>query len=254
MLVAGVLAWGWSVFDIAVLRSAWDYPERLGDFVDWARATSTTTLLLNPLALLEWNSDKRYLADLSAAGVPTVETSFVSPGSPFTLPPDGEFVVKPSVSAGSRHTARFGLGDEARARALIEQIWSSGRTVMVPPYLAAVDTIGEVGLVSFDGAHSHAFNKGPLLRRGDQPTPDLFAAEEIRPERATSEAIEIAAAAVQVAASATGYLPLYARVDVVPGPDGSPLVLELELIEPSMFHEADPASADRFAAAILSRI
>ena len=210
--------------------------------------------LLNPLPILEWNSDKRYLTDLRAAGVPTVETSFLSPGSPFTLPSDGEFVVKPSVSAGSRHTARFGPGDGARARALIEQIWSSGRTVMVQPYLAAVDTVGEQGLVSFDGVHSHAFNKGPLLRRGEQPTPDLFAAEEIRPERATLEAIEIASAAVRLTRSATGHLPLYARIDVVPGPDGSPLVLELELIEPSMFHQADPDSADRFAAAILSRL
>lgn len=124
---------------------------------------------------------------------------------------------------------------------------------MIQPYLADVDEAGELGLVSFDGRHSHSFRKGPLLQRGAMPTPDLFAAEDITAADAPAAARNLAAAALEVATRTTGASPLYARVDLVTKKDGPPTVLELELIEPSMYHGTDPGSARRFAAAILSR-
>lgn len=104
----------WPGFDLVMIRSTWDYTGRRREFLDWAH--SIDGALHNPAGMLEWNSDKRYLADLAAAGVATVPTRYVEPGDP---PPDlaGEVVVKPTVSAGARDTGRFGpeLHEDARS-------------------------------------------------------------------------------------------------------------------------------------------
>jgi O-ureido-D-serine cyclo-ligase len=119
---------------------------------------------------------------------------------------------------------------------------------MVQPYIPSVDELGETALLYFDGAYSHAIRKGPILRRGAEPTSEVFAAEEIEPrdppsdERALADAI--AARFSELA---------YARVDVVRGVGGVPLLLELELTEPSLFFEQGPGAAERFAAAIRRR-
>src|SRR4051812_32844441 len=106
----------WSRFDIALLRSTWDYPQRLTEFFDWAAAVSQETKLLNPLPVVTWSSDKHYLRELAKKAVPTVLTKFVEPGeSPdrqiaelLSQPDLGEFVVKPAIGAGSRDAQRFG--------------------------------------------------------------------------------------------------------------------------------------------------
>jgi glutathione synthase/RimK-type ligase-like ATP-grasp enzyme len=257
--VAEILCWDdpgvdWAAYDAVVLRSAWDYPERLGRFFAWVETVSRATRVFNPPSIIRWNADKRYLADLIEDGVPTVPTTFVPPGGTLELPETvPEVVVKPALSAGSRDTARFARSDPALHR-LAAHIHASGRTVMLQPYLAGVDTSGEHALVWFDGEPSHAFRKGPILEVGAAPTDALFAEEHITPAVATEAQIEVGQAALASATTRTGTHPLYARVDVVPGPDGSPVVLELELIEPSVYHHVDSGSARRFADAILSRI
>src|SRR5262249_47567110 len=106
----------WPRFDLVVLRSTWDYAGRRDAFL--ARARSLPRVL-NPLPVLEWNTDKqRYLTDLAAAGVPVVPTEFVAPGEELD-PPDGPFVVKPAISAGGRSSARFAAGEEGAARSLV---------------------------------------------------------------------------------------------------------------------------------------
>ena len=108
----------WSRYDLVVLRSTWDYAERRDAFVAWARSLPR---VLNPVPVIEWNTDKqRYLTDLAAAGVPVVPTEFVAPGEVFS-PPDGAFVVKPAISAGGRSSARFDAGD-ASAGSLVGRI------------------------------------------------------------------------------------------------------------------------------------
>jgi len=230
----------WAAFDLVVIRSTWDYQERRDEYLEWVRSVPR---ILNPPEVIEWNTDKRYLSELPRA----VPTEFLAPGDSFAAP-DGEYVVKPTVSAGSRHTARFGPGDAARAAALVAEIHAGGRTVMVQPYVSAVDELGETALLYFDGTYSHAASKGPILRRGAEPTSEVFAAETIQArdppadERALAD--EIVAAFSDLA---------YARVDIVRGPDG-PLLLELELTEPSLFFLQGDGAADRFAAAIRSRV
>jgi glutathione synthase/RimK-type ligase-like ATP-grasp enzyme len=246
----------WSSYDLVVVRSTWDYQHRRDEYLAWARGVGDR--LVNAPAVLEWNTDKRYLSEVTGAGLPVVPTTFVAPGEPFVAPAGGgEFVVKPTVSAGSRDTARFGgagtdaAAEAARAAALVEAIHGSGRTAMVQPYVASVDARGETALLFFGGAFSHAIHKGPLLARGEDPTIDVFAAETIQPREATAAERAVGERVVAWATERLGVAVLtYARVDVVEDADGAPILLELELTEPSLFFAQDPDRVARFAAAV----
>ncbi|WP_206681031.1 RimK family alpha-L-glutamate ligase [Actinomadura sp. J1-007] len=150
----------WASYDLTVVRSTWDYPARRDAFLAWADAVPR---IVNAPEVLRWNTDKRYLRDLAAAGVPVVETLWDPADVPSSWP---EYVIKPAVSIGSRDTARWGPGEEERARAHLRALRSEGRAVMVQPYLSAVDTLGETALVFRDGAFSHAARKAPILTAG----------------------------------------------------------------------------------------
>jgi glutathione synthase/RimK-type ligase-like ATP-grasp enzyme len=234
----------WQAFDLVVVRSTWDYHDRRDAFLAWARSVGDR--LVNPPEVLAWNTDKRYLAELPRA----VPTKLVEPGEAY-VPAGREVVVKPTVSAGSRLTARFGAAEQDRAAALVETIHAAGKTAMVQPYLDSVDARGETALLFFGGSFSHAVRKGPILRPGAEPTPDLFAAEDLSARAATAAELELAAEVLAAVRERFGHVPVYARVDVVEG-DGGPLLLELELTEPSLFlaHGGADAAA-RFAAAVL---
>ena len=168
----------WGAFDLVVVRCTWDYPDRYAEFLSWAEHVAAVSLLANPLPVLRWNTDKRYLSELVGAGLPVVPTAWIAPGQPFELP-GAEIVVKPAVSVGSRDTARYLPADAARARAHVERLTGEGRTVMVQPYVASVDADGETALLWLGGAFSHAIRKGPLLRRGTKLVEGLFAQEDI---------------------------------------------------------------------------
>lgn len=223
----------WSAFDIVVLRSTWDYAERRDEFLDWARSL---TRVVNDVPLLEWNTDKeRYLTDLEAADVPIVPTRFVPPGQELEIP--GEpFVVKPSVSAGGRSSARFEPGEHAPAKELVDRIHTAGRTAMVQPHIAG----DEHALVYIDGTYSHALRRRvPLPSASERSV--LYLDEELGPAEATADERATADAAVRCAPGD----PLYARVDLLGG-----AVLELELTEPSLYFPYGPESARKFAQAV----
>jgi O-ureido-D-serine cyclo-ligase len=235
----------WTAFDRVVLRSTWDYAPRRDAFVTWADAVGPSRLV-NPPEVVRWNTDKRYLTDLPQV----VPTTFVAPGEQAQLPAT-EFVVKPTVSAGSRDTARFAPGDAARATALIAGIHAGGRTAMVQPYVRSVDERGETALIFFAGRYSHAIRKGPILRRGENPTTDLFAAEQIAPAEPTAAERALADLTLAAVRERFAAAPAYARVDLVQDGDGSVALLELELVEPSLFFSHAPGAMTRFAAAVL---
>jgi hypothetical protein len=248
----------WSRFDIALLRSTWDYPQRLAEFFGWAELVSRHTRLLNPLPAVKWSSDKHYLGDLAKKSVPTVLTKFVEPGERadqridelLSQPGIDEFVVKPAVGAGSRDARRFGREEREDAAGHALRMLNEKRSVLLQPYLDRVDELGETSLIYFDGEFSHAIRKGPLLKRKEGPTKELFAKEAITAR--VPDATELAAGArvLQAIPFAT---PLYARVDLIRDQDGEPVVLELELIEPSLFFPFAAGSAERFAKAVLRR-
>ena len=247
----------WSRFAFAVLRSTWDYTMRFAEFLAWAERISTQTRLLNPPQIVRWNTDKHYLAELAAAGVPIVPSSFIEPGEDARAQLErflkthatAEFVVKPSIGAGSRDAQRHGRTEPAAALAHAQRLLDAQLSVLLQPYLDRVDEHGETALIYFAGQFSHAIRKGPLLRRGEGATRALFAAEHITPR--TPSASEIAVAEQTLAAMPFDKPLLYARVDLIHDADGAPRVLELELTEPSLFFAHAPGSAQRFAEALL---
>jgi glutathione synthase/RimK-type ligase-like ATP-grasp enzyme len=248
----------WSGYDLVVLRSPWDYAPRRDAFVAWAR---TVPALVNPADVVAWNTDKRYLAELSAAGVPTVPTAWVEPGDDWAPPAGaGEYVIKPAVSAGSQDTGRYDLADPEHrdlAVAHVRRLSAAGRVSMVQPYLSAVDTAGETALLFLAGpdglAFSHAIRKGPMLTGPDLGVAELYREERIDPRTATPEQLDTAEKALAAVPGGTDRL-LYARVDLIPGPDGAPVLVELELTEPSLFVGHADGAPDRLAAAIATHL
>lgn len=240
----------WAGFDLVVLRDPWDYVARRDEFVAWARSVPR---LLNPASVVEWNTHKGYLRELAAAGVPVVATQWLEPGDAFVVPA-GAFVIKPAISAGSKDTGLYTPEEEALARAHVERLLADGRTVMVQPYLEAVEDAGETALLYFAGPQglrfSHAARKGPMLTGPDRGVEGLYVEEQIS-ARVPSEA-ELEVGALAVAAAPPGLL--YARVDLIRGPGDSPVLIELELTEPSLFLRTSDAAAARFADAIAGAI
>jgi len=247
----------WSSFDAVVLRSPWDYTERSEQFLAWAEAVEAVTALWNPAAILRWNTDKHYLGDLAAAGLSVVPTTFLSAADPLAdpgaaLPVEGRYVVKPTVSSGSRDTARYDQDGRGDALAHVIRLLGDGRDVMVQPYVESVDERGETGMLFFDGEFSHAFRKGALLTGGAANVDGLYAREEIEPRVPREDELALAEAILDEVAQRFGPArPLYARVDVLRGELGAPMLLELELTEPSYFLATDPEAATRAAAAYL---
>jgi O-ureido-D-serine cyclo-ligase len=249
----------WAGFDLVLLRSAWDYVPRLTEFLAWSERVAAQTLLLNPPALVRWNTDKHYLAELGAKGLATVPSHFLEPGRHAAsalqdivagLHTD-EFVVKPAVGAGSRDAQRYRRRQINTAMRHADVLLQDARSVLVQPYLDQVDTAGETALMFFDGEFSHAIRKGPLLRLDEGPTAGLFAPEEIS---ARTPGADELALAERVVAAIPGGAPLYARVDLLRGVDGAPCVLELELTEPSLFFLHGAGSAGRLVDAVRRRL
>jgi hypothetical protein len=233
----------WSAYDLVLVRSTWDYVDRREGFLAWAESVPR---ILNPPHVLRWNTDKRYLAELAVAGIAVVPTTFAEPGSEPDLPA-GELVVKPAVSAGARDTARHEDPDAASAH--VARLHETGATAMVQPYVERVDEAGETGLVFFGGAYSHAFRKGPLLARGAAPrdAPELVD-EDIGAREPSPEERALADRVMAVAQERLGPL-AYARVDLLPGPEG-PVLVELELTEPSLWFCATSGGEERLARAL----
>ncbi len=240
----------WDSFPLVLIRSTWDWMDRREEFLAWTRRCRRTA---NPADVIAWNTDKHYLADLAEHGVPVVPTVFVEPGAPWELPAEltGDVVVKPAVGAGSGHTGRFAVGDPGAER-LARRLLDQGQAVMVQPYLDTVEQVGETSVIHLGGSFSHAITKSALLtEHGERGAFDHHEyVEEITPAGASAvqhEVAELVVAGISRAmeeAGAAEPVLSYARIDLLPGPDG-PLLLEVELTEPSLFLRHAPESALR---------
>ncbi len=234
----------WSRFSRVVLRSPWDYHTRLPEFLAWARRVAARSRLLNPLPVIEWNSHKRYLFDLQRQGVAIVPTRFIErdePAAAAALAAFGgaEVVVKPAVSIGAFGALR-GAADSGAMADHLRALASEG-DVLLQPFLPAIAD-GEVSLIFFGGRFSHAVRKVP--QTGDFRCQDLYGGVALPHE---PDADERALAEAALAAAPAGWV--YARVDML-RLDARPVLIELELIEPSLFLDTAPGSADRLAAAL----
>jgi glutathione synthase/RimK-type ligase-like ATP-grasp enzyme len=242
--------------DVAVIRSTWDYTQRVDEFVAWAARIELAMKakgreLLNPSSVVRWNTHKRYLTELAQEKVAIVPTVIVDKGTKVDLKLlltehawTGGAVVKPCVSAGSRDTVRIdGLAvDEAQA--LLDREGAT-RDMMVQPYVTGIEA-GEVSLIFIDGALSHAVNKVPK----DQ---DFRSQPEFGSDvKAVEASGEMRMRARDILSTVGGKL-LYARVDFVKGDDGTPWLMELELVEPSLYLAWDEHAAAKLAEAIARR-
>jgi glutathione synthase/RimK-type ligase-like ATP-grasp enzyme len=251
------LAWddrsvAWEEFSRVLISSTWDSVDRPAEYLAWVRDTGQRTRLINDPAFIEWSLDKRYLQDLDAAGVPVIPTAWVSDPGPWEPPRDSEFVVKPSISAGGRDTARYPPGDPA-AIGHVSGLVAAGQTVMIQDYLATIDTEGELNAVFIGGTFSHAVTKKPALQLGqgviERPWERMAWAGLATP---SDDQMEVASAAMAVVRDRIGADPTYGRVDLIRGPGGRPLVLEVELIDPYLSLDWDAAGAGRLARAVLA--
>lgn len=215
----------WSASRITLVRSTWDYHLMPAAWLAWIESTGRQTCLINPPALLRWNTDKRYLAELAARNVPCLPTVLVegadSPSLAVMAANEGwgDVVVKPAIGASARGARRF-RGDEiAQDGAQHLRLLLQEGGVLVQPFMAVVEQADERCLVFINGQFSHAFTK-PAFSKG---------AVGLNLHRASVEELAVAAQAL----AATPMASAYARVDLIPGEQG-PTLMELELIEPDM--------------------
>lgn len=241
----------WAAFDLVVIRSTWDYTPRREEFVAWTRRVPR---IVNPAEVVAWNTDKRYLRDLAAAGVPVVPTDWIELGQAVDLPAVGRYVLKPSVGAGSVDAAVFDLGaasDAELARTHAARLLAARQAVMVQPYLERIEAEGEAALIFFGTQFSHAVTKGAMLADQRELVSGLYKEEAVTPRNASSDEMSVARLALAAVPGGAAQL-AYARVDLVPASTGEPLLIELELTEPSLFLAKAPGSANRLAALLAS--
>lgn len=237
----------WRHFDAALVRSPWDLYWHLAEFKRWLARIAERVPLANPAPVLHWNLEKRYLTDLARAGVPTVPTTVIEPGEPFDAP-RVEFVVKPATSGAALNTARYHPDEGARARAHVARIHDEGMAALAQPYLTSVDTDGERGLVFFGGEFSHAIRKTALLKPGEAPDAKRVAHPNLQPYAPTDEELAVARSALTAVPGASAGL-VYARVDLIRW-NGTPTVIELELLDPDLFLQTSEGAFDRYIDAI----
>ena len=240
----------WGEFNLCLVRSTWDYHDKYDRFLAWTRRVeAATTALHNPADLIAWNSDKRYLRQLAAAGVPTVPTLWVERGAEVDLAAAlaergwEEAVIKPVVDLGAKNLHRVRADEAPQALATVLE----RQEAMVQPFLPSLEAEGELSLIYVDGELSHTVRKHPAA--GDFRVQSIWGGTV-----ASAEAEPGHVAVAEQALAQLAEPPLYARVDLVTDLDGDPAMIELELIEPNLYLNTDPAAAERLADATKSRL
>jgi hypothetical protein len=224
-----------------ILRSTWNYARDVDAFLAWIERAARAAPLVNPPDIVRGNVHKRYLLELAARGVPVVETTIIERDArSFAIPPHDRFVLKPEVGAGSLDTKVFSRGDAGAGEHLMQIL--ARCDAMIQPYLASIEDYGERAIVWIDGELTHAVRKTPRFAGEVENVEGPFPIADA--ERA------IALAALAPYADSI----LYGRVDLARADDGSPLVSELELVEPSLFFTRGPGAAARYASALRKRL
>jgi glutathione synthase/RimK-type ligase-like ATP-grasp enzyme len=231
----------WASYDLAVLRSTWDYFLKPAEFLETLARIDRETLLLNDLETVRWNIDKSYLTDLRERGVPIVPTVVQEGFSPrlFDRLDTDELIVKPTIGANAFDTFRLRRGEAPTGY--------EGRKLLAQPFVETIAE-GEVSMMYFDGELSHAVRKTPKpgdFRSQEEHGSDVVPIEPGPALRAAGDAV----------IAALDHIPLYARADLVrtPGEADAYWLMELELVEPALYFRMDTAAPRRFAGALILR-
>ena len=245
-------AFPWEKARCALFRSTWDYFARIDEFGPWLERVAARTRLYNPAALIRWNLDKRYLAELAEAGTAVVPTRYAAVGETRSLGDImaeagwREVVFKPVVSGAARLTYRVSLATLAVHEAIFARCLAA-EAMMVQAFQPAILAEGELSLIVIEGRATHAIRK--TAASGDFRVQDDHGGK-VHAHRPTGEEAAFAEAAV----AAVPNLPLYARVDFVRDCEGGLRLMELELIEPELFFRFHPPAAAALAEALHERL
>jgi len=242
----------WDGFDAVYICTPWDYPDYLPQFLDvLVSIESSQALLVNDLSLVHWTMEKTYLRDIELRGGDIVPSTWyegfesVNPAGFFAEHETGKVVIKPTVGANAKDT--FVLADPVDAETLqmLRQVYA-GRAFFVQPFIEAIQSEGEYSLFFFNGEYSHAILKTP--KDGDFRVQEEHGADikSVQPPQALLDTAHELFGSIEP-------LPVYGRGDWVRGGDGRFLLMELELIEPSLYLRTDSGAAARFARAFDER-
>ncbi len=241
----------WSAFDLVIVRTTWDYHKHPAEFLAaLTRIEASGTILENPRALIAWNLDKRYLRDLAARGVPIVPGIWVEGGTAetfnglFDALGTSEIVVKPIVSANALDTFRLQTRLTPQQRDTLVRTFTD-RAWLAQPFVKSIVNEGELSIFYFDGQLSHAVQKVP-------ESGDFRVQEEHGGHIAAVSVTDEVRRAADHVIRAVSPAPFQARVDLVRLDDGSLALMELELIEPSLYFRMDQGAPGRFADAVAS--
>ena len=235
----------WSSSKYLIIRSTWDYSERIDEFLGWMERVSQVCQLINPVELVRWNIDKNYLRDIAKRGVPIVPTYFVSKGETISLSSIllkkgwQHVVIKPVISCAGRETHKVLFSDLDKYEPIFAQLVKQ-ESMMVQPFIESIETKGEISMMVFGGKYSHSVLK--KAKPGDFRVQDDFGGTVHEYDASESE--------IAFAESVVKYcnpLPLYARVDAVWDNTGELCVSELELIEPELWFRNRPEAAEELA-------
>lgn len=239
----------WSKADLAIIRSTWDYHLKYAQFQQWLTAVQAQTKLLNPPNVVRWNSHKNYLKDFASQGIRCVDTLWLSYGDKPLLKTLLQhknwqrFVIKPAVSASAHGTKQFTAQEYEVAQQHLEH-YLLQNDMMIQTYLDAFDTQGETSLIFFAGEFSHAVQRQAALNVSDSLS-------------GFNQLTTVPDSAIDFASTVLNHIwenLLYARVDLSIHDHNQHTLLELELIEPSLFLDFHPHAAEQFARAIAKRL
>lgn len=260
----------WAEADLVVVRSVRDYAKDPKAFITWAKSIPR---IANSANTMEWNMDKHYMQALEKLGLPVIPTTWLEPEQKLSkqqihsrFPSNGDFVIKPAVSSGGRGTGRYTAIDaQSRSDAIRHAQYEleAGRTVMVQRYLEEIDVAGETSLIYLNGLSSYQVEKEPMLHPRYRNPRDSGVIEEVARSTDPSEESWRWGERIRQALHAhiknmlgRDELLLFNRVDLVRGAPDSPeefYVMEISLIDGSLYLSADPDHLERFADAIQMR-
>lgn len=248
----------WGITKYALFRTTWDYFEHIDAFNDWIKATSRLTTFINSASLIEWNIDKHYLQDLRTIGIHIPKTLFIEPKGNLSLLQaiqegkeelqfnSDEFVLKPCIAAGARHTYKFHYSDWEKHDDVFQKLVSH-ETMILQEFQKSIVDDGEISMMLFNGQFTHAVVK--KAKEGDFRVQDDYGGT-VEIYEATKEQIAFAEEVIK----ACQEKPVYARVDIFEDNEGKLALAELEIFEPELWFRLYPEAAKLFANAIKERI
>ena len=248
----------WGEATLVICRTPGSYVLKPEKFIDWAKTVEETSTLWNPSPVIEWNYHKRYLLKLQEQEIPMPETTIILQNTEQsmneileTIPWD-DFILKPCISGGSAGLKRFSKESpdlETHFRNLnkhgFSEAFSFGEfdflpcDTLVQPYIPEVTENGEISLIFFGGEYSHGVIKKPLI--GDFRAHPIWGAE-VQMHSPSAREVEVAYRSLEV----VGCPIEFARIDMIPT-ESDPMIIEVELIDPFLFFDHIPETAESYA-------